>query len=155
MYGADINPGGNNFSVVLDTGRHALLSLTPFPSPPTQYPSRNISHLFLMSNEKFLNVKPRWPTASSSAYYPAPPASPQNQNEALRNDYTHIDRPIVQAFAPHFHRPVPICDVPLPGGDDHPFHPAGSPTNGTVPCCLPTLNTGRGKCVCRVCILPQ
>jgi hypothetical protein len=36
IYGADINLGGNNFSVVLDTGRHVYLrSLLCFPTHPT------------------------------------------------------------------------------------------------------------------------
>jgi hypothetical protein len=125
MYSADINPSGNNFSVVLDTGRHALFYLTPFSFPPTEHLSHNISHLFLMYMKSSSMQNPnRWPGASSSAYYPAPPASPQNQNKALRSDdHTRIHRPIVQAFTPRFHRPVPIRDVPLSGGDDHPFHP--------------------------------
>jgi hypothetical protein len=36
IYGADINLGGNNFSVVLDTGRHVYpRSLPPFLTHPT------------------------------------------------------------------------------------------------------------------------
>lgn len=35
IYGADINLGGNNFSVVLDTGRHVYPRSPPFLTHPT------------------------------------------------------------------------------------------------------------------------
>lgn len=39
IYGADITLGGNNFSVVLDSGRHVYPPISPFPFLLTQPPA--------------------------------------------------------------------------------------------------------------------
>ena len=54
IYGADINLGGNNFSVVLDTGRHVYpRSLPPFLTHPVLAPTSGSLVLFqkLMTRE--------------------------------------------------------------------------------------------------------